>query len=135
MRTDFTWNQDEHSTGHPLLDCKNKRMIELINQLHILGREDIDNDVVLTILGELVEFADDHLLEETLLSAHNTSGLDHHKHSHTLYLEELCHICDIYEKEGTSVFERIIVFLENWWMNHILKEDVTHKQFLRPALA
>ncbi|SCA55547.1 hypothetical protein MTBPR1_100188 [Candidatus Terasakiella magnetica] len=125
------WNEKKYSVGCDTIDQQHKQIFGLINQLSTASSEMIDDEMIMAILEELLEYSQEHLrYEEEVMEKCNYADLENHKQQHWQYLEKVSALSVSAmgaEKEATK---DIVTFLNKWWGQHILAEDMKY----RPAI-
>ncbi|SCA57716.1 hypothetical protein MTBPR1_60229 [Candidatus Terasakiella magnetica] len=126
----LTWRNASHRTGHEKIDAKNKRIVSLYNQLQTISCEQNYDEIVMDVLGELVEYTDHLAIEEKILEENGYTKLDEHKRKHSAFLEELCSLCESYEDRHPQLLVKLTSLLEIWWEHHIIEDVVKNKHFI-----
>ncbi len=122
--------QPQYSVGCPAMDHHHQTIVGLINQL-IKNYINIDLDEsrqrIKEILIQLNQYANTHLqAEEELLESVDYEELQAHRQLHEQYRRL---VSSYYERElSKKHIGQLISLLREWWMNHILKEDMAYKQ-------
>ena len=127
--TKITWN-DSFSVGIDSLDQQHQKIIELINQFVDQEDQPFDRDHLGSVLSDLIEYGFEHLrLEEDLLEEHGYPDFQKHKHEHLLYVQKVTQTA----KRKTSLSQQEFIelghFLNEWWTEHILEEDMRYRPF------
>jgi len=118
---------DKLSVGVKLLDEQHKRIIEIINLLIEKHEDKVEKEIVSQILGDLVNYAVNHLKdEEKLMSENGYPDYEEQKDMHDEYkLKVVSFHAGDSEVSGLNMLE----YLRSWWIGHILKEDMKYKTF------
>ena len=119
---------EEFITGIPLIDEEHKELFRIIGEVQTLIRNDLLTDKfdeILSLLGELTEYAASHFKdEEEYMRSINYMGLESQKRAHDAFvsrIEEMDIINIDSNQQGT--LEDILEFLTEWLVNHILFSD------------
>lgn len=118
---------DEYSVGVEELDFHHKKIFSLINDLRssLVKKELSTEDILL----ELRDYADYHLsTEENYFEKFNYKKAKKHIKYHNIYRKK---IDKFINEKNTKNFkiEKLLIFLEKWWIQHILHEDMLYKDF------
>ena len=125
----ITWSE-EYSVGVEELDRQHKKIIEVINELNQNTDLNSRSEKLHNLLGRIIIYAQKHLdYEEKLLKENNYPDLENHLQKHDNYKLQVSDFAvEILEyREGLST--QLIEYLNEWWINHILKEDMQYKPF------
>ena len=125
----IVWS-DEYSVGVHALDQQHKKIVTLINNLAFEMINDVPSDSVDEILNQMIKYAMQHLeYEEKLLSENNYPEYEGHKTLHTRYFEQFNQVASEAKLGGRQAKMNFLHFLQGWWQNHILIEDMKYKPF------
>jgi hemerythrin len=129
----MTWN-NEYSVGVNNIDNQHLRIMTIINDLHMsiqLGR---GRGAIKAILVELmactrVQFQ----FEEELLKVLEYPEYEEHVglHDEIRNRIHILHHVALDENEP----ELVLIFLKEWWRNHILVEDMKYSEYVTMALS
>lgn len=120
------------SVGNDLIDSDHKYLIEIIN-LAEHGLETKDKTGLAAALDQLARYSSTHFFREEKIAAAVNYPLTSELHqSHESLLEGLDQQTQAIGKEWTDeTRERFAVFLRHWLINHVIKEDLLMKPFLK----
>ncbi|MEJ1297986.1 MAG: bacteriohemerythrin [Candidatus Sedimenticola sp. (ex Thyasira tokunagai)] len=122
--------EDEFSVGVEELDRQHQKIIEVINSLIDKPRILLRFKNVSSALMELTNYVSEHfLLEERLLQENGYPDLLEHSKKHTAYSKQISHLCKKSLDGKSEVPHELLDFLTDWWINHILHEDMQYKAF------
>jgi hemerythrin len=122
---------DKFSVGNAKLDAQHQVIIDLINKLVDLQAQPFDKVSVRAIYSDLVKYGMEHLkYEEDLLNDHDYQDIVKHKHEHYLYVKQVTKSLKDTVNTNEESLGEMIVFLSDWWTEHILEEDMKYKSFL-----
>jgi hemerythrin len=120
----------EYSVGVERLDRQQQRIIKVINSLIAKPRVFFKSATIADALSELTSYVSEHfLLEEQLLEENNYPSLVDHAKKHTKYSERISNFCLKTIEKNKDVPEELLSFLSEWWIAHILHEDMKYKRF------
>lgn len=126
----ITWS-DDFSVGVSELDSQHQKIIALINELNANSEISSRSEKLHNILGRIIIYAQNHLdYEENLLRENGYPDFENHLRKHQDYKQKVSDFAvDILEyREDLPV--KLLDYLNEWWTNHILKEDMQYKAFL-----
>lgn len=122
--------KDEFSVGVEALDRQHQQIIEIINSLISKPRIFLRFQNISSTLMELTNYVSEHfLLEERLLQENGYPNLLKHSKKHTDYSRQIADFCKESLHGKSEVPYELLVFLADWWTNHILHEDMEYKAF------
>ena len=120
----------EYSVGVERLDRQHQRIISVINKLITKPRVFIASRTIAEVISELNSYVSEHfLLEEQLLEENNYPSLIDHSKKHTEYGERVTDFCLKTVEKNKNMPEELISYLGEWWVGHILYEDMKYKSF------
>ena len=126
--------KDEYSVGVALLDEQHKRMIEIINTLIDAPTADVGSKTVAETLKKMAEYSQAHFQEEELLfEEFGYPDAAAHAETHKEYVQQTVVFCGAAMTHVDAVPERLLRFLKDWWVDHILGEDLKYKEFFKEA--
>lgn len=124
--------REQLSVGNDLIDSDHKYLIEIINQADA-GLKSKNLSVVTQALVNLIKYSKMHFeKEEKIARAVNYPHVLVLHDSHEDLLGKLDQIkLDIGEEWTDSTAESFGIFLRNWLIDHVIKEDMLMKPFLK----
>lgn len=125
----ITWNES-FSVGVNVLDEQHHKIIDLINRFVEQEDEAFDREILETVLSELIEYGFEHLkLEEAMLEENDYPDFQKHKHEHLLYVQKITQSAKRKKSLSEEEFIELGEFLNQWWTDHILEEDMKYRPF------
>jgi hemerythrin len=125
----IVWTND-YSVGVHSLDEQHKKIIELINILIEHHNDSVDSETVFNVLQEMMKYAQQHLDdEEQLLEGNDYPDLMRHTSVHIAYLEKVSEFSFEVMAHNNNVSTQLLEFLKDWWIHHILHEDMKYRPF------
>jgi hemerythrin len=123
---------DKFSVGVAILDEQHKTLMEMINKLIDTPNVDSNSAVITDLLDGMIKYATTHFVkEENLMRRHNYPGYPSQKEQHVDFIRNTAAFCQV--EEGTLVVldfsESVLLYLRQWWINHILIDDMKYKSF------
>ena len=126
----IVWDES-FSVGVEVLDKQHKQIVGIINRLIDEPKEGFNLDEVAKILDELTKFAHYHFkIEEQLLAEHGYPDLRTQQDEHKEFRVELANLCMDSMKNHTIIPINVLLYLKEWWTDHILVKDMKYRPFL-----
>ena len=128
----ITW-KDFYTVNNPLLDAEHKQIIENINELYVAINGTTDSTVKKHVLEQLVQYTKTHFdHEEKIMQEVGYSDLVAHKALHDDMRQRTIGL----RTHLTLVTARdVLVFLKDWWLDHIQGEDKKYSFYMKPSAA
>jgi len=132
MGNHIAW-KDYYSVGDSTIDAQHRQIIAMINELYDAMSRNIDFTVVKPLLGRLRRYTMEHFdYEETVRAAHSYPELVQHKILHDKMRQRTI---DYYDNANLLTGRDMLVFLKEWWSNHIQNQDQKYAPFLVTAVS
>lgn len=121
---------DRLSIGNPEIDNDHKKLLEVYNDLVDLIEFKKTREEFAIILSKMTDYSLEHFKkEENYMEYLSYPKIKEHKKSHRNYIYKVA----MYNHDllGTNPPdpEEIIIFLKDWWLYHILKNDFQYENF------
>ncbi|PKN90321.1 MAG: hypothetical protein CVU42_07110 [Chloroflexi bacterium HGW-Chloroflexi-4] len=130
MTREIVWNE-EYSVGVNILDRQHQTIINVLNKLFIIYDTTTEAKDLVTILNELIDYANLHFTtEETLLEKYHYRDLIVQRNEHSIYQQKINKFIDRIANEEHQVMSEATGFLVDWWMGHIQGSDKDYTRFL-----
>jgi hemerythrin-like metal-binding protein len=122
----------EYSVGEPSLDAQHRQIIEFINELHVSMQRGVAHQAIRPFLDQLVQYTVNHFqAEEKLMAARQYPDFVPHQALH----EKMRQRTMALRNNANLVTGRdLLVFLKEWWCNHIQEQDKKYTPYLAGAL-
>ncbi len=124
---------DRLSVGVKQLDEQHIRIIRMINRMidHVNSQIAVDDwDIISDTLFEMTQYSQDHFdCEEALMNRYGYPKGDHQEELHMEFLETTVELSRTLESPTKHSLEELLAYLGNWWVGHILGEDMQYKLF------
>lgn len=118
----------EFSVGIKAMDGQHQRLLGYISDLQVAITQ-ANLAAFHDLLHQLTAYAHEHFeAEEKLLKAHGYP-MGNHIEGHFGFISFIAE-CNLRMLEGNLSGKELLHFLESWWKNHILGEDMAYKTFL-----
>jgi len=125
----IVWS-DEYSVGVQKLDDQHKNIINLVNELHKATGISSCDQTLHDIMDKMCKYASDHLdYEESLLKEIDYPEFDDHQKGHRKYIEAVADYAIDATLEDFAIPDKLLTFLNEWWLKHILEEDMKYKPY------
>lgn len=119
----MTWN-DSFSTGVRAMDEQHKGLVNTLNELHAAMLAGQSNGVTGKLLTALVKYTHEHFTaEEALMTRTRYPKLAAHCGKHRDLTGQVEHFVQRYERGEIALNLDLLMFLRDWLLNHIQKED------------
>ena len=130
MAAHVTWS-DEYSLHYQPIDAQHKQLLDLLDTLYAAEKSEGSSPDASTFLFKLVVFTETHFAyEERLLELVGFPKTQQHSLYHNMMKSETREIVQNFRKRRSFDREEVLLFLRDWWTNHILKEDMQYRPFL-----
>jgi len=128
----FPWS-DEYSVHLRVIDNDHKDLIGTVNELHDAIRNGSPKGQIGRIIHNLAQYVDEHFArEEALMEAYDYPGLAEHKRIHRHLARMVYAIRSVFASRPQEIDPaRLLRFLKDWLVHHILEEDRKYVPFLR----
>jgi len=123
--------KEEYSVKVDEIDEQHKKLIGIINELHVtVSADEVNEDNLGRIFKELVDYADYHFeTEEKYFEMFDYPQKEEHKLKHIKYTQKVLDWYIQYNNSKIGISLEVTDFLVNWWTNHILNIDREYSQF------
>lgn len=128
--TQMEWDDLLYSVRNDTIDHQHKNIITAINALSKAIEKRQTEHLCSKLHKALVTYAKEHFsYEERLLKKHEYPKLAAHKKMHQYFVQKVNEIYELYISPDTNlqVEMEMLIFLKEWFFNHILKID---KEFM-----
>lgn len=125
----IVWS-DIHDTGIPIIDQQHRGIVSIINSLFFFMRHKQGNDILNATVTMIGQYTKIHFVtEEKLLKSTGYPDFEAHKRLHEQLINESTLV------GGQSLRNQdpseYLIFLRNWWLNHINKHDHEYVEHFR----
>ena len=120
------------SVGNEILDEQHKQIFRQLKVLKSWKVAQNDNDMLKEYLRFLSKYAAEHLhYEEEYMKKLDYPELKKHQSLHLKFIENMKEIKKkVGKHKDKDLIKEAEQFLEEWWTNHILKEDMKYARFI-----
>lgn len=121
-----------YETGIGSMDVQHQKLIDLINTLYKMIRNQESSDQINEVLDKMNKYAEIHLQEEeSLLEKNDYPELSNHIEFHQSYREKVKTLIAESKKGNETIIKDTYTFLRKWWMDHIVTIDRKYGEFLK----
>jgi len=122
--------EDSFSVGVEIFDNEHKKLIEIINRLHLALLMKETDAVMGKTLKDLIDYTITHFAHEEENMANQTyPEFFKHKKEHDELIKKVQDYKTQIESGKTTISLSIMNFLKDWLMGHILGTDMKYKDF------
>ena len=116
--------QDSYIQGIHQLDQEHKRLVEIINELHVAANSTTrDPNFVKKLIVDLTHYATDYLLfEEKMMKEVKYPNLEKHCLEHREFIKEIQNLHETFKK-GVVRLRGVLTYLNTWFVKHSLEKD------------
>ncbi len=124
------WDES-FSVGVKDLDGQHEQIINVINLLITSPDRSVRSEAISEALNRLTRYSKAHFhSEEAFLAEHHYPDLQAQKDSHVIFIRQVTKLCLETMAYRTDVPGALLTFLRQWWIDHILNEDMKYRAFL-----
>jgi len=130
------------------IDSQHKRLFALLSNLEAVFQENPNNllskiDEIKEAINALEDYTLSHfLIEERVMEKNNYPEIEKHKLQHDAFTDKIFEMKKKFagdtvshsEAELHKFLENLISFLGDWLINHILKQDMDYKPYIKYSL-
>lgn len=122
----------EYSVGVSEFDAEHKVLIGLINNLNDAMLNGKSKQVIGSILHELLKYTEFHFKnEEDEMRSISYPYIDEQIRMHTMFVEKIKEFESEFKKGETLLSVKIIDFLKDWLISHIMKIDKKYESYFK----
>ncbi len=122
--------ESSYELGIEHLDKQHQGLVKGLNALHDAMKAGKANEAIAEILNALIDYTATHFkAEERLFHRFNYPDSEKHIAEHAQFINEVLSFKDDYEKGRALVSIKVLYFLKNWLVKHILGSDMEYKNF------
>lgn len=126
----FRWTET-YSVNIEELDHQHQGLFGIINRLNDALESGLGATVMNSVLDELLDYARFHFAaEEQLMEKHHFPGLLTHQLEHQAFGRNIHKYLEDYRSGKVGSPSSLLLFLQSWLSQHILKSDKAYSAFL-----
>lgn len=124
--------KEEYSLGVKEIDEQHQKMFVIINDLYHAIQQSKDKEVMLATIDELINYADYHFsVEEKYFAEFKYEDTVAHIKTHDDYRKMIAGFVEEYKGGESLLSYKILDYLEDWWIGHILGTDKQYVECFR----
>jgi hemerythrin len=124
------WNET-YNIGIKEIDNQHRGLFDLISKLSTTQRYETSGQYFLATLNKLVEYARIHFdTEERYMREAQYPKFIEHQKEHSLFFPEVEKLMKDLEQKRPDIQHKILDFLKDWYMSHILGTDRDYQKAL-----
>jgi hemerythrin len=124
------WNE-RYSVHIEEIDSQHKKIFSIINRLHDAMKARKGQDVIGSLLGELVDYTYYHFAtEEKYFRLCNYLHFDVHKSEHDLMRNLVAELKRKFDADTGTIILEVMELLKDWLSDHVLGSDQKYGPFL-----
>ena len=122
---------DRFRLGHDEIDRQHQQIIAVINELFSAISANAAASEVESILGELVDYTEQHFArEEELMRERGFPNLAKHKRLHDELARRTRELNSAAMHNKSETANEALEFLKEWWIDHILLKDWQYRPYM-----
>ncbi len=122
---------DKFLTGVSEADNQHKKLVKLINELYDTMKQGKEQNIIGKIIDELAKYAIVHFsTEEKLMQKYGYPGLANHKREHEIFIQKVEEFKKEQAEGKITLSIKVLNFLKDWLINHIMGTDKEYGPFL-----
>jgi hemerythrin len=126
----FPW-RDSYSVRIPQIDEQHKKLVAIINELHVAMMQRKGKEVLGKVMDELVEYTETHFTYEVaMLRQKGYTGAAAHELEHKKLAGQVKDLRDRVMGGKALVTVEVMQFLKDWLANHVMSADQAYSKAL-----
>jgi hemerythrin-like metal-binding protein/PAS domain S-box-containing protein len=119
---------DTYSVGYEIIDKQHKKLVDIINELHLSFKEGKAFIMMQKIINKLIEYTSTHFkYEENLFDSFSYEHTNAHKIKHNELISTVLRFEDDFRSGNLSASKDLMDFLKEWLLKHILETDMEYR--------
>lgn len=120
-----------YKTGVELFDRQHQDIFSRLSLIAEDAEKPLEKKELLSHIRFLIDYADTHLAdEEKMMEEYQYPYLEAHRAEHDRFRRQSKEFLDAYEN-GQSPIPRILEFIYDWFVHHILETDMKYSGFFK----
>ena len=116
--------EDSYNIGVKEIDIQHRGLFDIISKLSASRRYETDGKYFFAMLNQLVDYTKTHFAtEERYMREAQYPQLAEHQQEHIEFITEVMKLVRDCEKKEPDIEQKILNFLKNWYMAHIMGTD------------
>jgi hemerythrin len=127
----FAW-KEEYSVGVREIDEQHKRLVAMVNDIHVALAAGKGKDILGEILEKLIAYTQSHFVsEEALMAKYDYADLPSHKVAHVKMTKKVLELYKEFAQSDVKHSIEVARFLQQWLNKHILETDMKYSSLLK----
>jgi hemerythrin len=123
--------EESYNIGIKEIDIQHRGLFDMISKLATTRRYDAEGRYFVATLNKFIEYTRLHFAtEERYMHEAQYPKIAEHKQEHTQFLQQLERVAQSHKKEDPASEQKILNFLKEWYVDHILGTDREYQQTL-----
>ena len=119
----FTW-YDKYSINNEELDNHHKMLFDIFNKMYDTCLKIESINCLEPIIDELISYSKYHFsAEEKYMEEKGYKDIENHKQMHKEFSQKAIQMKQCDKMEDLEIKKELAVFLGNWLIQHVIKED------------
>jgi hemerythrin len=119
----ITWS-DDLAVGNTFIDNDHRKLIDMVDRLHLVMQEGRGKDVLQKVLNNLIHYTQEHFArEEDLMRKMQYPGYADHKHEHEKLVTQVLDLQHKFDGGVATMSIEVLHFLRDWLIHHIGRSD------------
>lgn len=129
--TFFPWS-DDYLVHVRIIDNDHRDLVEIVNNLHDSIKSGGSRAEIGRVISNLATYVSEHFArEEALMAEYDYPGITEHKRMHRRLARTVHAIRKLFGEDPSQIDPvKLLTFLKNWLVHHILEEDVSYVPYL-----
>ena len=123
--------EESYNIGVKEIDIQHRGLFDIISKLSTSHRYETEGRYFFAVLDQLIEYTKIHFAtEERYMREAKYPRLAEHQQEHIVFIRELMRLMQDFEKKEPDIQQKILDFLKDWYMSHILGTDRDYQKTL-----
>jgi len=123
---------EEFNVNVNFIDAQHQYFFKVLKELEAMTRSTICREKISEIFFSLVHYADNYLIQEEIyFKGLNYPGLKEHHLKHNVFVSGIINLKDDYATGKTQVCDTLLVFMTDYFYEHILDYDARAVEYLK----
>jgi hemerythrin len=127
----IVWDES-YSVNVKVLDEQHQKLIEIVNKLIEDSEATVSSEIISDTLTEMTKYTHYHFSdEEQYMIKYGYPEYESHKKEHNNFKRKAAEFCLDTMRHKTTIPIEMLVYLRDWWLNHISKSDMKYGAFFK----
>ena len=121
----------EMSVDIPEIDAQHQSLFAIINDLREMETEGAEPEMILAIIGRLIDYSRVHFrAEENILMDCDYPLIGQHSNAHLGYIKKMDLFIQDFSENRPELPGEILKFLTQWWTEHVTRVDMDYARHI-----